>query len=46
MRERVQAMGGTFRIGGRPGGGTQISAALPLLRAAQQPMVEPMSRAI
>ena len=46
MRERVQALGGTFRIGGRPGGGTQISAALPLLRAPHQPIVEPMPRAI
>ena len=46
MRERVQALGGTFRIGGRPGGGTQISAALPLRRAPHQSVDEPMPRAI
>ena len=46
MRERVQALGGTFRIGGRPGGGTQIWATLPLIRAPHQPMVEPMPQAI
>jgi signal transduction histidine kinase len=46
MRERAQALGGTFRIGGRPGGGTRISAALPMLRAPRQPLVEEMPRAI
>jgi signal transduction histidine kinase len=46
MRERAQALGGTFRIGGRPGGGTRISAALPMVRAPQQAIVEDMPRAI
>ena len=46
MRERAQALGGTFRIGGRPGGGTRISVALPMVRAPRQPVVEEMPRAI
>jgi signal transduction histidine kinase len=46
MRERAQALGGTFRIGGRAGGGTRISAALPMVRAAHHPIAEPMPRAI
>jgi signal transduction histidine kinase len=46
MRERAQALGGTFRIGGRPGGGTRISVALPMVRAPRQPIVEGMPRAI
>jgi signal transduction histidine kinase len=29
MRERAQALGGTFAIGDRPGGGTQIEVTLP-----------------
>lgn len=30
MRERVQAMGGTFRAGPRPGGGFEVRAQIPL----------------
>lgn len=31
MRERVEALGGTFRIGERPGGGTLVEAQVPLV---------------
>ena len=30
MRERAQALGGTFAVESAPGGGTRISVALPL----------------
>ena len=30
MRERVELLGGTFRIAPRPGGGTEIKASLPI----------------
>jgi signal transduction histidine kinase len=30
MRERVQALGGSFSIIGRPGSGTEVSAVIPL----------------
>ena len=30
MRERVELLGGTFRIASRPGGGTEIKASLPI----------------
>jgi two-component system sensor histidine kinase UhpB len=31
LRERVEALGGRFAIGGAPGSGTRVSAAIPLL---------------
>jgi len=34
MRERAQALGGTFTIGDRDGGGTVVSVTLPLTAAA------------
>ena len=34
MRERAQALGGTFTVGDRDGGGTVVSVALPLAAAA------------
>ncbi len=34
MRERAQALGGSFSIEGRPGAGTTISAVLPFPAAA------------
>lgn len=35
MRERVSAIGGSFDVGPRPGGGFRISAALPLAEDGQ-----------
>jgi len=32
MRERVEALGGTFQLTSRPGSGTQVTAAIPLAR--------------
>jgi len=32
MRERVEALGGTFQVTSQPGSGTQVSATLPILR--------------
>jgi signal transduction histidine kinase len=29
MKERVQALGGRFSIGGRPGGGTRLEVIVP-----------------
>jgi ligand-binding sensor domain-containing protein/signal transduction histidine kinase len=34
MRERVEQMGGSFRLDSSPGGGTQVVASLPLVRRA------------
>lgn len=39
MRERAQALGGTFSAVTRPGGGAQLSVTLPLTRAQAQPAV-------
>lgn len=32
MRERVEALGGTFQINSQPGSGTQVMATIPILR--------------
>ena len=32
MRERVEALGGTFQVDSRPGVGTQVTATIPILR--------------
>ncbi len=37
MRERAQAMGGTFSIGPRPAGGTVVRVTIPLPAAAPEP---------
>ena len=39
MRERAQALGGTFSAVTRAGGGTQVAVTLPLTRAQAQPLV-------
>ncbi len=36
MRERVEALGGSFRVDSQPGSGTQIVAAIPILRTSQE----------
>ncbi len=41
MRERAQALGGTFTIGERDGGGTVVSVSLPLAAAAADAPLEP-----
>ncbi len=35
MRERVEALGGTFQVHSQPGSGTQVTAILPLPRTRQ-----------
>ncbi|MBL3561308.1 ATP-binding protein, partial [Rhodovulum sulfidophilum] len=40
MRDRVSALGGTLELGRRPGGGTRLSAILPLTRNTS-PQSEP-----
>src|SRR5919199_575877 len=32
MRERAEALGGTFQVNSQPGSGTQVSATIPILR--------------
>lgn len=36
MRERVQALGGTFDVDSRPGSGTQVTAAIPIPRTGTE----------
>jgi two-component system sensor histidine kinase UhpB len=40
MRERIQALGGTFAISGAPGEGAAVTAVLPVARASQPDTVE------
>lgn len=36
MRERVEALGGTFKVNSRPGSGTRVNAAIPISRTRSQ----------
>jgi signal transduction histidine kinase len=36
MRERVEALGGTFRVNSHPGSGTQVSATIPIPRPRRE----------
>ena len=37
LRDRIEALGGTFSMRSPPGGGTTVSCELPVLAAAGQP---------
>ncbi len=36
MRERVEALGGTFEVNSRPGSGTQVTATIPIPRTRRE----------
>jgi len=36
MRERVEAIGGTFHVNSQPGSGTQVTAAIPIPRTKRE----------
>jgi signal transduction histidine kinase len=36
MRERVEALGGTFQVNSQPGSGTQVTATIPILRTRRE----------
>ena len=36
MRERVEALGGTFQVTSQPGSGTQVSATIPIPRTRKE----------
>jgi len=36
MRERVEALGGTFHVNSQPGSGTRVTAAIPIPRARKE----------
>ena len=36
MRERVEALGGTFQVQSRPGAGTQVTATIPMPRTSRE----------
>ena len=36
MRERVEALGGTFQVTGQPGSGTQVTATIPMPRTRRE----------
>jgi two-component system sensor histidine kinase DegS len=36
MRERVEALGGTFHVQSQPGSGTQVTATIPIARARRE----------
>jgi signal transduction histidine kinase len=36
MRERVEALGGTFQVNSRPGSGTQVTATIPIPRTRRE----------
>jgi signal transduction histidine kinase len=36
MRERVEALGGTFRVNSQPGSGTRVTATIPILRPRRE----------
>ena len=36
MRERIEALGGTFRVNSQPSSGTQVTATIPVLRTRKE----------
>jgi signal transduction histidine kinase len=36
MRERVEALGGTFQVNSQPGSGTQVTATIPMSRTSRE----------